>query len=209
MAQVVKTILENRLIAIIRMQRYEYPAEVAQALVAGGIRLLEFTLSGEGALEAISTARAAVEEEIHVGAGTVLTPADVKGAAAAGAAFIVTPVLNYQVIAACREHGLPLVCGALTPTEIYNAAEAGADLVKLFPARLGGPQYVRDLLAPLPNLRLVTTGGVSAENAAEFLAAGAAAVAIGGNLVSGEAVTGKRFSEITRRARDCVQAVSK
>jgi len=104
--------------------------------------------------------------------------------------------------------GLSIVCGAFTPTEINSAVEAGAELIKLFPARIGGPQYVRDLLAPMPNLRLVPTGGVSAENAGSYLEAGAAAVAIGGNLISPEFVYNQQFSEITARAMSCVQAVA-
>ena len=113
------------------------------------------------------------------------------------------------MIAACQQHGLPVVCGSFTPTEIMTAVEAGAELIKLFPARLGGPQYVRDLLAPMPGLRLVPTGGVSPENAAGFLEAGAVAVAIGGKLVSATDVSNRLFSEITRRAASCVQAVAR
>lgn len=208
MSAFIDTLLATRLIAIIRMPRYAYPAEVAQALVDGGLKALEFTLSGEGALQAITAARAAVDPEIRVGAGTVLTPAQVDQAAAAGAEFIVTPLVNLQVIAACQRHGLPIVCGAFTPTEIMAAVDAGAELVKLFPARLGGPKYVHDLLAPLPNLRLVPTGGVSPENAAGYLQAGAVAVAMGSQLVSHSDVTNQLFSEITRRAAACVRAVA-
>lgn len=209
MNAILDAILEKRLIGIIRMPRYAYPVEVASALVEGGLELLEFTLSGEGALQAISKAHNALGQQARVGAGTVLTPADVKAAAGAGAEFIVTPSLNLKVVAACQQLGLPLVCGALTPTEITDALEAGVEIVKLFPARVGGPQYVRDLLGPLPRLRLVPTGGVNAENAAGYLAAGAVAVAIGGNLVSAEDVSQQRFSEITRRAKECVQAVAR
>jgi 2-dehydro-3-deoxyphosphogluconate aldolase / (4S)-4-hydroxy-2-oxoglutarate aldolase len=206
---VMDTLLDTRLIGIIRMPRYECSAEVAQALAAGGIKMLEFTFSGEGAAQAIADARAAVGDEILIGAGTVLTPAQVNQAAGAGAAFIVTPLVNLQVIVACRQRGLPIICGAFTPTEIMTAVEAGADFVKLFPARLGGPQYVRDLLAPFPHLQLVPTGGVSPENAAGYLDAGAVAVAMGGNLVRSADVTGRLFSEITRRAKSCIQAVAR
>jgi 2-dehydro-3-deoxyphosphogluconate aldolase/(4S)-4-hydroxy-2-oxoglutarate aldolase len=209
MSQVIDTLTHTRLIGIIRMPRYERSAEVAQALAAGGLKMLEFTFSGEGAAQAIASARSAVTDEIQIGAGTVLTPAQVDVAAAAGAAFIVTPVVSLQVIAACQQHGLPIVCGAFTPTEITTAVEAGADFVKLFPARLGGPQYVRDLLAPFPGLRLVPTGGVSPENAGSYLEAGAVAVAMGGNLVRGSDITGGLFSEITQRAKLCVQAVAR
>jgi 2-dehydro-3-deoxyphosphogluconate aldolase/(4S)-4-hydroxy-2-oxoglutarate aldolase len=208
MSPVIETILDTRLIGIIRMPRYESVAEVARALAAGGLKLLEFTFSGEGAAQAIADARAAVSDEIHIGAGTVLNPTQVKQALAAGATFIVTPVVNLDVIAACQQYRLPIVCGAFTPTEIATALEAGVSLIKLFPARLGGPQYVRDLLAPFPNLRLVPTGGVSPENAASYLDAGAVAVAMGGNLVRPSDVTGRLFTEITQRAISCVQSVA-
>jgi len=204
----IEAILTTRLLGIIRLKRYEQPAEVAQALAEGGFKALEFTLSGEGALQAISAARKDLGRDVHVGAGTVLTPAAVADAAAAGAEFIVTPVVNRQVIMACQQLGLPIACGAFTPTEIMTAKEAGADIIKLFPARLGGPQYVRDLLAPMPDVRLMPTGGVTAENAASYLQAGAVAVAIGGNLVSADDVAHRLFSEITRRARNYVQAVT-
>jgi 2-dehydro-3-deoxyphosphogluconate aldolase/(4S)-4-hydroxy-2-oxoglutarate aldolase len=209
MSIVINTLLQTRLIGIIRMPRYERSAEVAQALAAGGLKMLEFTFSGEGAAQAIASACSAVDGEIQVGAGTVLTPAQVDQAAAAGATFIVTPVVNLQVIAACQQRGLPIICGAFTPTEINTAVEAGVDFVKLFPARLGGPQYVRDLLAPFPRLRLVPTGGVSPENAASYLDVGAVAVAMGDNLVRASDVTGSLFSEITQRTKICVQAVAR
>ncbi len=208
MTPAIETILSTRLLGIIRMKKYEHPVEVAQALADGGIKALEFTLSGDGALQAIAAARVALDWNIHIGAGTVLTPTAVSRAAEAGAEFIVTPVVNPHVIAACRRLGLPIACGAFTPTEIMTAVEAGADLIKLFPARLGGPQYVRDLLAPFPDLRLMPTGGVSAENAASYLKACAAAVAIGGSLVPAQAVAAGAFDEIVERARLYVAAVN-
>jgi 2-dehydro-3-deoxyphosphogluconate aldolase/(4S)-4-hydroxy-2-oxoglutarate aldolase len=208
MSPVIETLQDARLVGIIRMPRYEFAAEVAQALAAGGLKLLEFTFSGEGAAQAIASARASLRDEIHVGAGTVLTPTQVKQAAAAGASFIVTPVVDLQVIAACQEYRLPILCGAFTPTEITTALEAGVSLIKLFPARIGGPQYVRDLLGPFPNLRLVPTGGVSPENAHSYLEAGAVAVAMGGSLVRASDVTNRNFSEITRRTQNCVQSVA-
>jgi 2-dehydro-3-deoxyphosphogluconate aldolase/(4S)-4-hydroxy-2-oxoglutarate aldolase len=208
MNPVVDLILATRLIGIIRMKRYEHPVAVANALAAGGLRALEFTMSGEGALEAVQAVREAQVPGVFVGAGTVLTAANVADAKAAGAEFIVTPGLSLAVIEACQRHALPIACGAFTPSEILTAMQAGADLVKLFPARLGGPQYVRDVLAPLSGARLVPTGGVSAENALSYLEAGAVAVAIGGSLVTSQAVTQQNFSEITERALQCVQAVA-
>jgi 2-dehydro-3-deoxyphosphogluconate aldolase/(4S)-4-hydroxy-2-oxoglutarate aldolase len=208
MAGVIETILETRLVGIIRLPQYSEPVEIAQALVQGGVRVLEFSLTGEGALQAIAAARRALGLGFYVGAGTVRSVSDVAGASQAGADFIVTPAFKPDVIQACKQRGLALLCGALTPTEIVSALEAGADLIKLFPARLGGPRYVKDLLGPFPELKLVPTGGVNLENASAYLEAGAVAVAIGGSLVPGEAVARRQFAEITRVAADCVQAVS-
>ncbi len=201
-------ILDTHLVGIIRLKRYESSSEIATALVAGGFTALEFTLSGEGALAAIAAARQAVGSQAHIGAGTVLTPDAVADAAAAGAEFIVTPAVDVRVIAACQQLSLPIACGAFTPTEIMTAQAAGADVVKLFPARIGGPQYVRDLLAPFPDLRLMPTGGVDLSNVTAYLAAGAVAVGIGGNLVSAAAVADRQFAQMTQQARAYVQAVT-
>jgi 2-dehydro-3-deoxyphosphogluconate aldolase / (4S)-4-hydroxy-2-oxoglutarate aldolase len=208
MNPVIDLVLSTRLIGIIRMKRYEQAAKIARALTDGGLRILEYTFSGEGAAEAIAAGREAQIEGACIGAGTILTPEQVAVAKSVGAEFIVTPALSLAVIAACQKHDLPILCGALTPTEIVTAIQAGADLVKVFPARLGGPQYIRDVLAPLPDARLVPTGGVSAENALSFLQAGAVAVAIGGNLVSPRSVLEGNFSEITERARAAAAAVA-
>lgn len=203
----IEQITRTRVIAIVRLENYDRALEVAQALIAGGIVAIEFTLTGKGAVAAIARVREACGESACVGAGTVLTIDAVHEVASAGAQFVVTPVFNQGVIAACRHRGVPIVCGALTPTELQAAYEAGADLLKVFPARQFGPQYVRDVLAPLPHLRLVPTGGVSSRNAADYIKVGAVAVAIGGNLVSDEAVSNGDWAHMTRLARECIQAV--
>ncbi len=202
------TAVENtRLIAIVRLPEYSRAIEVARALLAGGISVLEFTLTGQGAAEAIERTRAALGAQALVGAGTVLQTSEVAQVAAAGAQFVVTPVLKLSVIEACHAHNLPILCGALTPSEIQSAYEAGAAMVKVFPARQMGPQYIRDILAPLPHVRLVPTGGIHAGNLHDYLAAGAAAVGLGGNLVSEAAVSAGDWEQITRQARACVDAV--
>lgn len=200
-------ILAERLVAIIRLKQYGRAVEVARALAAGGVRILEFTLTGEGACTAIAAAREALGETVVVGAGTVLGAADAEKAIAAGAQFLVTPAVSLPAIEVAHARGVPILCGALTPTEVVTAQQAGADFVKLFPARMGGPQYVRDLLGPLPGARLVPTGGVGPENARAFLEAGAVAVAIGGNLVSEQIVAAGNWDEVTERARACRRAV--
>lgn len=200
-------ILAAKIVAIVRLDAYERAVEVAQALVAGGVNVLEFTLTGTGAIEAITAVRQALGDAACVGVGTVLRPEEAISAIDAGAQFVVTPALRKPVIAACVNRNVLVLSGGFTPTELLEAHEAGAALVKLFPARLGGPNYLKDVLAPLPFLKIVPTGGVGAANAREFLAAGAVALGIGGNLIAKQAVAAGAFDQITAAARECVIAV--
>lgn len=200
-------VLTEKIIAIVRLEAYSRAVEVAQALVAGGVSVLEFTLTGRGALEAITAARRALGAAACVGVGSVITPEQAEAAIEAGAEFVVTPALRPAVIACCGQRHILTVSGAFTPTELLAAHEAGAALVKVFPAQLGGPRYLKDVLAPLPFLKLVPTGGVGPENARDYLAAGAAAVGIGGNLIAKAAVEAGAFDQITAAAQACVAAV--
>ena len=203
----IEQILAKKIVAIVRLEDYSGAVEVARALVAGGISVLEFTLTGQGAIEAVSATRNALGEAVCVGVGTVLKARDAEAAIDAGAQFAVTPTVRRQVIEACAKRQTPVVCGGLTPTELLEAYEAGAEMVKVFPARIGGPKFIKDVLAPLPFLKLVPTGGVGPENARDFLEAGAVAVGIGGNLVSNKLVAEGAFDQITETAQSCVQAV--
>jgi 2-dehydro-3-deoxyphosphogluconate aldolase/(4S)-4-hydroxy-2-oxoglutarate aldolase len=210
MNNALERILATRLVGIIRMKQTVHGAEIARALADGGLTCLEFTLSGDtaSALAAISAARDAHGSAVSVGAGTVLDAAAARSAIAAGAEFLVTPAVTLDVIEEAQRADVPVLCGALTPTECLTAARAGASLVKLFPARLGGPAYLRDLLGPFPWLRLVPTGGVSPENARSFLDAGAVAVAMGGNLAPEQAILAGDWASLTRAARSAVAAVA-
>lgn len=193
-------------IAIIRLDDLSSAVELAEALLAGGLHVMEFTLTNRDALKAIEQVRATMGQQVVVGAGTVLRSDDAQAATDAGAQFLVTPTLEPSVIAAGHQADVPTVCGAYTPTEILSAWRHGAALVKMFPARALGPTYIKDLLAPLPMLRLVPTGGVSLENCAAFLLAGAYTVALGSNLVDPKAVVGKDWTAITTNARRYVEA---
>ncbi|MCB0025965.1 MAG: bifunctional 4-hydroxy-2-oxoglutarate aldolase/2-dehydro-3-deoxy-phosphogluconate aldolase [Caldilinea sp.] len=207
MSAALSEILAHRLIGIIRMKRYHHAVEIAESLARGGLTVLEYTMSGEGAIDCVAEVRATLGERVCVGAGTVLDAAAAEAAIAAGARFLVTPAVVPDVIEVGRRRNVPVICGALTPTEVLAATRAGADLVKIFPARLGGPAYIRDLLGPFPQMKFVATGGISAENARAYLDAGAVAVAVGGNLVSEQAVNEGRWAAIEANARDCVEAV--
>lgn len=203
----IEQILARKIVAIVRLDNYERAVDVARALVDGGVTVLEFTLTGSGAINAVSTVRQALGDAACVGVGTVLTAADAHAAIDAGAQFVVTPAVRKPVIAACVNRNTLALSGGFTPTELLDAYEAGAALVKLFPARAAGPNYLKDILAPLPFLKLVPTGGVSAENARDYLDAGAVALGIGGNLVAKKAVAAGAWDQITAAARACVAAV--
>ena len=203
-----QSVLSEKIIAIVRLDDYASAVDVARALAAGGIRVLEFTLTGTGAIEAIAATRLALGDTVCVGAGTVLSAADAHATIAAGAQFVVTPALRPAVIEACVSHNVLAVCGGFTPTELLQAYECGAQLIKVFPAQAAGARYFSDVLAPLPFLKLVPTGGISALNAHEYLAAGAVAVGIGGSLVSRKAVGARAFGEITAAAMQCRAAIS-
>jgi len=204
---VIEQILSKKIIAVVRLDDYTGAIDVARALVAGGITVLEFTLTGQGAIEAVSATRKAMGDAVCVGVGTVLKAEDADAAINAGAQFAVTPAVLRQVIATCVKRQTLVLGGGFTPTELLEAHESGAELVKVFPARLGGPKFIKDVLAPLPFLKLVPTGGVGPENARDYLAAGAVAVGIGGNLVSNKLVAAEAFDQITATARACVESL--
>ena len=199
---------EIGLIAIVRTHAEADFGRVAEALAEGGIRAMEITLNTPGALPAISAIRRALSPALRVGAGTILGPDDARAAHEAGAEFLVTPTLQPETIAFCRQNALPIACGCMTPTEALAAHQAGADFIKLFPADMLGPAYVRALLAPLPFLRVIPTGGVSLENLAAYLQAGSAGVALGGNLVGKAALRDRDWAGLTATARDYVRALA-
>jgi 2-dehydro-3-deoxyphosphogluconate aldolase / (4S)-4-hydroxy-2-oxoglutarate aldolase len=207
MSDCVDQLIASRIVAIVRLEQYDHAVEVAQALLAGGIKAVEFTLTGSGANQAITACRSKLGDQMLIGVGTVLNEQAANASIDAGAQFVVTPVVRPEVIMACRAKSIPVLCGAFTPTEALTAHELGADMIKIFPARGLGPAYIRDLLAPLPFLKLVPTGGIGAENARGYLDAGAVAVGIGGNLVAAKAVAASDWQAITSVAQACVKAV--
>ena len=196
-----------KIVAIVRLENYDRAVEVAQALYAGGITAIEYTLTGSGAFAAIEKVRTTMGERMLIGVGTALSEADAQGAIAAGSQFIVTPAVRPTVIAAGLRAGIPTACGAMTPTEALTAHEAGAAFIKIFPARSLGPGYIKDLLAPLPFLRVMPTGGIGADNLKSYLDAGAVGVGIGGSLVPAKAVQHGDWQVLTDGAKQCVAAL--
>ncbi len=199
---------EDGVVAVVRLDDLSAAVPLTEALVGGGVRAVEFTFTNPRAGAAIAAAREALGERALVGAGSVLDPETARAAILAGAAFVVTPTVSLPTIALCNRYAVPTVIGALTPTEILTAWEAGATYVKVFPASLGGPGYFKDVLGPLPQVKLVPTGGVSIENAADFVRAGAVAVALGSNLVDARSVAAADWGTIGERARAVVTAVA-
>lgn len=197
----------ERLMAIVRGSDSGAALRALLILAEEGVSLVEVSLTTPRALDVISRARAALGAGTAVGAGTVITAEDAEQAANAGADFVVTPALVPGLRAAAR-CGLPVLAGALTPTEIVAALQEGAAAVKLFPASLGGPAYVRALLDPLPAAALVPVGGVDAEATRDYLAAGAVAVGVGSPLL-GDAASGAAIKDLRARARRFLAAVRK
>lgn len=207
MTRDISHVLQPRMpIAIARLDNLDEALSMSQALLAGGLTTIEFTLTNPRALAAVTEVQQALEGKMIVGTGTVLDAENAEASIKAGAAFLVTPAFLPDVIAVGRAAGVPVVCGAYTPTEILAAWRAGADLVKVFPAGGLGPTYIKDVLAPLPFIQIVPTGGVNLNNCAAFLKAGAYTVAIGSNLVSAEVVRKQDWATLTTLARQYVQA---
>ena len=197
MSAAIEAIRSQRVIAVMRL--VAQPLEVVRAVRQGGIGVFEITLDSPNALETIASLRG--DPELVVLAGTVRTVDDVRAAVDAGAQGCVAPVLRPEVLGACREAGVPSVPGAMTPTEVETAWQLGAAMVKLFPAARLGPEFVRDLRGPLPDVPLLATGGVDASNAAAFLRAGAEAVGVGSALVGAGDLTAAARN-LVRSARD-------
>ena len=205
--EVLQSITHTGIVAIIRADSPEALVEVSQALLAGGIPAIEITMTTPKAIAAIERVADALGDKAVIGVGTVLDAATCRDAIAAGAEFVISPHTDYTVIETTRRYGKVSMPGAYTPTEIVNAWTAGADVVKVFPATTLGPGYIKDLLAPLPMLRLTPTGGVDVKNVDQWIKAGAAAVGVGSNLVSKEALAKKDFASITHSARAFVEAI--
>lgn len=198
---IVERVVEAGIIAILRGLTGQDLERAVDALLQGGIEVLEVALNTPRALEAISNLSHRLAGRALVGAGTVLAVEEGRAAVRAGAAFLITPHVDEAIIQAGREEGIPVLAGAMTPTEIVRAYRAGSPLVKLFPAGSLGPRYLALLRAPLPQIPLVPVGGVDETNAAAFFEAGAAALGVGGSLVDRAAVREGRFEVLYERAR--------
>ena len=207
-ADVVATIRDVGIIPVIRAPSADIALRVVETLFEAGLPVTEITMAVPGALEVIATVTRRFGREMLVAAGTVTDAETVRRVIDAGAEMVVSPCLIPEVIAASRAAGVAVMAGALTPTEVFEAASAGADLVKIFPAEsVGGPRYIRALRAPFPTIPLVPTGGVSLETVGDFLRAGSAAVGVGAELVPRAALERGHYDAIGSLAKQFVHAV--
>jgi 2-dehydro-3-deoxyphosphogluconate aldolase/(4S)-4-hydroxy-2-oxoglutarate aldolase len=194
-------------VAVIRLKDPTRLRAVIDALGSGGVRALEVTMTVPRAIQLIEEIAPTLPDDFVLGAGTILDPATARAAILAGARFIVGPVLNPSVIELCHQCDIAVMPGCFSPTEIFTAWNAGADIVKVFPATALGPAYFRDLRGPLPQIKLMPTGGVTLQNAGDWIAAGAAAIGAGTALVDRKAVDAGDYAAIADRARQFVDAV--
>jgi 2-dehydro-3-deoxyphosphogluconate aldolase / (4S)-4-hydroxy-2-oxoglutarate aldolase len=194
-------------VAIIRANSSAELIEVAAAIKAGGVDVIEVTMTTPDALGVISDVAKRFGDEVLVGVGSVLDAETARAAMLAGAEFVVSPTTKPAVIEMCNRYSKVTMPGAFTPTEILTAWESGADYVKVFPSSVAGPKYIKDIKAPLPHIPLVPTGGVSIENAGEFIQAGSAALGVGSALVNNKVIEAGQFEILTENARKLIAAV--
>ncbi len=202
-----RRVLDAGIVAVIRSPDSQQLVEVARALADGGVTVVEITMSVPNALEVLGRVRQSLGDRVLLGAGTVLDPETARAVLLAGAEYIVAPTLNLDVIRMCQRYDKLVIPGAFTPTEILTAWEAGADIVKVFPADVVGPAFFKALRGPLPQVRLMPTGGVDLQTAADFIKAGACCLGIGGQLVEPRAVAERNFERIRDLARQYVAIV--
>jgi 2-dehydro-3-deoxyphosphogluconate aldolase/(4S)-4-hydroxy-2-oxoglutarate aldolase len=202
-----RQVLDCGLVAVVRSRESRQLVEVVRALAAGGVGVIEITMSVPNALDVLKQVRLELGDKVLLGAGTVLDPETARAVLLAGAEYIVSPTVNLDVIRLCQRYDKLVMPGALTPTEILTAWEAGADIVKVFPAEVVGPAFFKALRGPLPQIRVMPTGGVDLTTAAAFLKAGACCLGVGSQLVEPETVARRDFDRIQDLAKQYVAIV--
>jgi 2-dehydro-3-deoxyphosphogluconate aldolase / (4S)-4-hydroxy-2-oxoglutarate aldolase len=207
-AEIAATIERLGVVAVIRMKDPAKLRAVFDALAEGGVRAIEVTMTVPGAVELIAQLARSLPDGVLLGAGTVIDARTAHAVVDAGARFIVSPVFRRDVVSVCLERGIAAAPGCFSPTEILDAYEMGADIIKVFPATALGPQYIKDLRAPMPQLKLMPTGGVSLDNAGDWIRAGAVAVGVGSSLLDQKAIEDGRLEVIAANARRIVASVS-
>lgn len=208
-AQLIRRIRDIAVVPIVRTPDAKSALAAVEAILAGGIECVEITMTVGNAIKAIEEVADRYGDRVLLGAGTVLDPETARACMLAGAQFFVTPALNVKTIELAKRYSKPIFPGALTPTEVLTAWEAGADGIKVFPcSAVGGAKYIKALKAPFPHIDLIPTGGVNLDTITDFLLAGSSAVGVGSELVDSKSVASGNYSVITDRARKYCQAVT-
>ena len=208
--EILDAIRRTGVIAILRAKSSEQLLRVAEAIFAGGVCAIEVTLTTPGAIGVIEQAAVRFQNRgLSFGAGTVLDAESARAAISAGASFVVAPNFKPEVIELCRRYSIPVFPGVYTPTEIVSAWEAGADMVKVFPASVGGPGFIKAIKAPLPHIELVPVGGINLENTASFIRAGASAVGVGSELVDQKLLEAGDWNGLKDRSRRFIEEVER
>jgi 2-dehydro-3-deoxyphosphogluconate aldolase/(4S)-4-hydroxy-2-oxoglutarate aldolase len=208
--EILDSIIDIGVVPVVRTGSAESAVRAVEAVFKGGIRAAEITMTVPGALRALEKVADEFGDRITLGAGTVLDPETARVCMLAGAQFLVTPVLNTRCIETANRYSKVITAGALTPTEVLAAWEAGADIVKIFPCgAMGGPKYIRALKAPFPEIEMIPTGGVTLETTAEFLKAGACAVAVGSDLIDAKNMAEGHFEVFVERAKHFLTEVAR
>lgn len=203
--ETLEQIIDNGVISVIRIKEGSSIFKIVEALITGGIRCIEITMTVPKAEEIIYELDKKFSSTIVLGAGTVTDAAKAIDIIESGAKFVVSPILNYEIINVCKDKNVLCIPGCFTPTEIFNALSAGAEMVKLFPASVLGPRYIKDLHGPFPEIKLIPTGGVTVENVGEWIKAGAVAVGIGSQLFDIKAIEEGNFFYITERSTQLIE----
>jgi 2-dehydro-3-deoxyphosphogluconate aldolase / (4S)-4-hydroxy-2-oxoglutarate aldolase len=203
-----KTILENKAVAVIRMNDSAKLIKVAEAIYKGGVQSVEITMTVPGALKIIEEASRTLGDHVNIGVGSVLNKQTANEAINAGAKYVVSPVFKPEIVQEAKKHDIPVMPGAFSPTEILTAFEAGADVVKVFPADIVGMAFFKGVLAPMPHLKLMPTGGVSLTNAGDWIKAGACAVGVGSALLDKKAIAEENYSLLTQNAVKLIASIN-
>ncbi|MDI1243209.1 MAG: bifunctional 2-keto-4-hydroxyglutarate aldolase/2-keto-3-deoxy-6-phosphogluconate aldolase [bacterium] len=206
--EIVRQLEELGLVPVVRASSADEAMQVIEAIKAGGVNVLEITMTVPGAVRVMEKVADKYGSEVLVGAGTVLDPETARACMLAGAQFIVSPALNLETIAMCHRYSVPVMPGVLTPTEVITAWSAGADFVKVFPCgAVGGASYIKNLKGPFPQVKMIPTGGVSLKTAKDFITAGASALGVGTDLVDVKAIREGNTQVVTDRAKEFIELV--
>jgi len=205
--RILEELRDTGAVAVIRTDRQDELLDIVGALAEGGVRFIEITMTVPNALEIVRLSCQKMGEMAYIGAGTVLDSQAARSVISAGARFVVSPVFDPEMVRYCNRYSIPVMPGAFTPTEVLSAWSNGADVVKIFPANIGGPKYFKDLKGPLPQVEILPTGGVDFTTAPQFIQAGACAVGIGGALVDPAAVKARDFEAIRKNAVKLLQTI--